>query len=310
MAVTLDPRSPVPLYHQLAEAIRYQIATGALAAGAALPPLRAAARQWKVNLHTVRHGYAALEHQGLVRTQAPFGTVVVGNSDAPDDVDRFVHRVLRDAARLGIGADQLRERLARATASGRGGAREELWIVECSSTQSADLARQIEAAWDVRARPWTLEQPGEPPGGLVVGTYFHYNDLRTRWPTRFPEVRFVAIRPDPRLPERLLAFARRGRRTVVRVCEREATMAANIAADVAGILPDDRFEVVPAVETSPGAALEHTRSRGPFLYAPRVWGKLTESQRADARAFEVRYIIDPHDLAELGVQRRWLSRAA
>jgi GntR family transcriptional regulator len=309
---SLDPKSPVPLYHQLAEAIRYQIATGALPAGAPLPPLRAAATQWKMNLHTIRHAYAALAEQGLVHTQAPFGTVVTGSGEGrPDDLDRFVQRVLRDAARHGITADVLRDRLARSGAPHRAPAREELWVVECSSTQAADLARQIEGAWDVRAHPWTLEQPGEPPRGLIVGTYFHYNDIRTRWPARFPDVQFVAIRPDPMLPDRLRAFSQRGRRTVVRVCEREASMAANIAADVAGILPPSRFDVAPVVESSPGATLEAPgRIRGPLLFAPRVWGKLTEEQRADPRAVEVRYIVDPRDLAELGLERRWQARAA
>lgn len=312
MRPRLDPASPVPLYHQLTEAIRYQIATGALGPGAPLPPLRDAARHWGVNLHTVRHAYAVLADQRLVRTQAPFGTVVAGGGgESPDKIDRFVHQVLRDAARIGIAADVLRERLARAGTRGGHSVPEELRVVECSATQAADLARQIEAAWQVRARPWTLDAPGEPPRGLIVGTYFHYNDIRTRWPARFPEVRFVAIRPDPRLLERVRAFARRGRRTVVRVCEREAAMAANIAADVAGILSPAQFDVVPVVETEPAAALEKAAgSRGPLLFAPRVWARLTEAQRADPRVIEVRYIIDPRDLAELGLERRWHSRAA
>ncbi len=311
MRPALDPTSPVPLYHQLAEAIRYQLATGALSPGAPLPPLREAAAQWGVNLHTVRHAYRVLAEEGLLRTQAPFGTVVADSGgQSPDEIDRFVQRILRDAARHGIGADVLHERLGRARVGGGRHAREELSVVECSATQAADLAQQIEGAWQVRARPWTLEQPGEPPRGLVVGTYFHYNDIRTRWPARFPEVRFVAIRPDPQLPERLRRFARRGQRTVVSVCERDAGMAANIAADMAGMLPAARFEVVPVVEEGPGATLAKSAPRGPILFAPRVWGKLSEAQRADPRAIEVRYIIDPRDLTELGLERRWQARAA
>jgi regulatory GntR family protein len=85
MAPSLDPASPVPLYHQLAEALRYRIATGALAPGTALPPLRAAARQWGVNLHTVRHAYAALASLGLVRTRAPHGTLVLGGAPRRGD---------------------------------------------------------------------------------------------------------------------------------------------------------------------------------------------------------------------------------
>ena len=39
----LDAASPVPLYRRLAEAIRCRVATGRLAPGAALPPVRQAA---------------------------------------------------------------------------------------------------------------------------------------------------------------------------------------------------------------------------------------------------------------------------
>jgi DNA-binding transcriptional regulator YhcF (GntR family) len=311
VSVPLDPRSPVPLYHQLAEAIRYRIATGALASGTTLPPLREAAAQWGVNLHTVRHAYSALAAQGLVETRAPFGTVVTGGrAGSPDALDRFVQRVLRAAAREGVSLDALRDRLFRVGTTPKAlRSPPSVSVVECSSTQADDLARQLEQAWQIDVHPWTLEQAGEPPFGLVIGTYFHYNDIRTRWPARFPQVRFVAIRPDPRIPERLRAFARRGRRTLVQVCERELSMAANIAADLAGILPAERFEIVPVVERAPGATLRD-RCPGPILFAPRVWGQLTEAQRSHPRALEVRYIIDPDDLARLGQEYGWRARAA
>ncbi|NUS48333.1 MAG: GntR family transcriptional regulator, partial [Gemmatimonadaceae bacterium] len=68
MTTRLNPSSPIPLYHQLAEAIRAEIAAGTLAPGDRLPPLRAGADVWGVNLHTVRHAYRALAESGLVRT--------------------------------------------------------------------------------------------------------------------------------------------------------------------------------------------------------------------------------------------------
>jgi len=74
--------------------------TGALEPGTALPSLRDAARRWGVNLHTVRHAYASLAAQGLVRTEAPHGTVVLGRR-APKpaaldrgEADRFLARML------------------------------------------------------------------------------------------------------------------------------------------------------------------------------------------------------------------------
>lgn len=154
MTGVLDPRSPVPLYAQLAEAIRYRIATGALPAGAPLPPLREAAVQWGVNLHTVRHAYDVLAQQGLVRTRAPFGSVVAPDAGAPDDVERLVQRLLREASQRGIGVEVLQQRLTRAASRVRSvRTTEEVSVVECSATQAADLAAQIQAAWRVHTRP-------------------------------------------------------------------------------------------------------------------------------------------------------------
>ena len=53
--MTIDPKSPVPLYYQIAQAIRAQIEAGSIAPGDVLEPLRKAAESWGVNLHTVRH---------------------------------------------------------------------------------------------------------------------------------------------------------------------------------------------------------------------------------------------------------------
>ena len=56
----IDSGSPIPLYHQIAEAIRQQIENGDLSRGDALAPLREAAQFWGVNLHTVRHAMETL----------------------------------------------------------------------------------------------------------------------------------------------------------------------------------------------------------------------------------------------------------
>ena len=81
MQSTLDPRSPIPLYHQLAETIRYRIATGEVKSGTVLPPLRQAAGIWGVNLHTVRRAYAELARMGVVATRVPAGTRVLSAAE-------------------------------------------------------------------------------------------------------------------------------------------------------------------------------------------------------------------------------------
>src|SRR5215470_1291499 len=96
-----DPASPVPLYHQIAEALRYRIATGALTPGTTLPALREAAARWNVNLHTVRQAYRQLEQAGLVSTVPPRGSVVLPSRQArqgklrKESIDEFLAGVLR-----------------------------------------------------------------------------------------------------------------------------------------------------------------------------------------------------------------------
>jgi GntR family transcriptional regulator len=305
MASRLDPESPVPLYHQIAEAIRYDVATGRLAPGAPLPPLREAARLWGVNLHTVRHAYKALAEGGVVTIRPPRGAVVAGAETARrrDGVDRFVERTLREAhERHGLSREQLVELLS----GPRPRATPEVRVVECSETQSADLAAQIAARWDVHAVPWSLGQDRPLPDGDVVATLFHYNDVRRIAPARLDGVRFVTIRPDPALASRVARLAGSGRRPRVALVERDESMARSIAADVSVVLGATPDPVVVPEGADPFAAAGAARV---VLFSPRMWGALTAAGRRDPRALEVRYLVDAADLEGLGAAFGWRDRA-
>jgi GntR family transcriptional regulator len=306
MTISLDHRSPVPVFHQLAEALRYRIATGELATGTVLPALRRAGRLWGVNLHTVRRAYSELAGLGLVVTRIPGGTEVVRTGahegKQPGDAARrqFLEQVAQDARlRYGMDVDELvRElRAARTTETVP-----EVWVVECSKSQSVDLAEQLAQRWRIKARPWVLER-GEPPAGPVVGTYFHYNDIRVGWPERLPSVHFVPIVPEPGLAATLSRRRRESRRLTVHLCERDAAMARNIAADLVRILPSKQFQVMPRVVARAEDALDGPA--GPLLLSPRMWGELPPELRADPRVHQVRYVFDPKALDALGSAQRW-----
>src|SRR6185503_15081489 len=183
MEPELENESPVPLYHQIAESIRYALATGRLKAGQYLTPVRRAAKEWNVNLHTVRRAYAQLASEGLVETRVPQGTRVLARKPRAlparaDERRAFARRVLREAGeRFGLSSAELVALLA---GSGEATARSlpVVHVVECSEAQCLGHAREIEEQWQVEARPWTLAQAGEPPSGAVVATFFHYNDVR------------------------------------------------------------------------------------------------------------------------------------
>lgn len=314
----LDPRSPVPLYHQIAEALRYRIATGAIRVGAILPPLREAGQAWGVNLHTVRRAYAELAEAGIVATRAPHGTEVLPSREAgratdragkgegsPGSRDAFLRRVVGEAKeRYGLSLPQLLAALERRRAAAAGGA-STVRVAECSLSQSADLARQIGQRWRVQAIPWPIDRPEPPPPEPLVATYFHYNDLRLRWPGRFQDIHFLPISPDPGLVGRLRAPSQAGKRATVILLEREEPMLRNVAADLSRILPAKEFRLVPKVTRRPAGVLDRAGARQPVLVSPRIWGELPASLREDPRVHEVRYIFDPNDLDALGRDLGW-----
>ncbi len=311
MRLSLDPKSPVPLYHQISEAIRYRIATGELKAGDPLPALRDAARDWGVNLHTVRRAYAELARGGVVSTRAPLGTRVLraeGNGVArakspASDRETFLSAFVREARlRHGLDTDDLVRLLSRPKSRSSGRA---ISVVECSRTQAADLAGQIEDAFGVKAVPWSLDKKGEPADGLVVATYFHYNDVRRRWPDRLADVRFLPIAPERDLAERI--GSARKKRTVV-LCEREENMARNIAADLARVLPESRFRVVTKVVSDPAKLIDEDGGKSLVLLSPRVWGEVPERLRKVSNVRQVRYVFDSKELDALAAEQGWESR--
>jgi GntR family transcriptional regulator len=66
MRVVVSPVTGVPLYEQIVEQVRQQIMSGELAAGAALPSLRALAGELRVSLITTTRAYNDLAAEGLI----------------------------------------------------------------------------------------------------------------------------------------------------------------------------------------------------------------------------------------------------
>jgi GntR family transcriptional regulator len=291
----IDPTSPVPVYHQIAAAIRGRIERGELAPGDALTPLREAAERWGVNLHTVRHAYTALAREGLVETRGTRGTRVRGGPEL--DPGAFVDGVLREAReRFGMDAVELGAEIARRAGLGIA-ARPTVWVVECSAWQCESHVRELTARYDVDARAWSLEREGEPGPGTIVATYFHYNDIRRRWPGRLREVRFVTIGPDPAISRLVGEDVER-----VMVRERDEETARNVAADVSQVLGRP-VEVRLGAEAA--GADEEVGDREVLLVSPRVWASLEERVRGHPRVHEARYVFDRGELESLARELAW-----
>ena len=114
----IDPRSPVPLYEQIAARIRVAIAAEEYRAGDALPSVRQLSSMLRVNPSTVVQAYRDLEREGFVEMRHGAGTYVRAVSPAVRDEERvrqaraLVQSVLAEAARLGIGAATVARALA------------------------------------------------------------------------------------------------------------------------------------------------------------------------------------------------------
>jgi GntR family transcriptional regulator len=121
----IDPRSPTPIYAQIAERLRVAVASGELTKGDGLPSVRALATRLRVNPATVVQAYRELEQEKLVEMRQGAGTFV---ADVPSDTrarertaaaKRIVRDMMAAAARLGIGRDDIQRALNGALSEGK-----------------------------------------------------------------------------------------------------------------------------------------------------------------------------------------------
>jgi GntR family transcriptional regulator len=84
--ILIDPHSGVPVYRQMIDQIRFQIASGLLEPGAELPSTRALSQQLGVNPMTVSKAYSLLEKEGIVERR-PGLPLVVGRLPV-EDIER------------------------------------------------------------------------------------------------------------------------------------------------------------------------------------------------------------------------------
>lgn len=115
--IKIDPNSAVPPFEQLREAVIARIASGDLAPGSKLPPVRSLATELGLAANTVARSYKELEAAGFVQTQGRNGTIV---APSLDDADR--HRRALELTReylaamkaIGVSKGELNEYLDRA----------------------------------------------------------------------------------------------------------------------------------------------------------------------------------------------------
>ena len=126
MFESIDPRSPTPLYEQIAARIRVAVASEELRPGEALPSVRQLAKRLRVNPATVVQAYRDLAGEGFVEMRHGAGTFVMEvphdrkSEEKESQAVALIRQVLADGARLGISGEDLAEALEAEMGGGAG----------------------------------------------------------------------------------------------------------------------------------------------------------------------------------------------
>lgn len=114
MFVELDDSRPI--YAQIADEVRRQVALGILRPDDPLPAVRPLAVELNVNPNTVQHAYRELLREGVAHVRRGRGTFVSGPKAGKSEVSRqrqaalarqIAQRALREAYRHGLVASDL-----------------------------------------------------------------------------------------------------------------------------------------------------------------------------------------------------------
>ena len=117
MQIHISPTDGVPIYLQIVNQVKYLVASGRLAPGVELPPIRVLAQQLVVNPNTVARAYRELELAGVVTKRRTAGTYV---SDAGSPLARRervrilserIDALLAEARQMNIGTEEIVELL-------------------------------------------------------------------------------------------------------------------------------------------------------------------------------------------------------
>lgn len=99
LPIKLSKDSREPIYHQIENQLKALIAGGQLAAGTALPSIRALSKDLEVSIITTRRAYQNLESHGFIQTSQGKGTFVADIADATKQQVKSstVYQTMQDA---------------------------------------------------------------------------------------------------------------------------------------------------------------------------------------------------------------------
>lgn len=276
IAESLDPAEGMPLYHQLAAVVRWEVAQGRLPIGTMLPPVREVAAAAGINYHTVRRAWTELVAEGVIDQRRGRGARVVR---APQ-----------------------RGAWSPAGPATSGDAPARVWVVAGSLQSAATLAGALVGRWQLEAIPWPVNGTAPPPGVILCVAPTQVA-ARLAWPDREGDLRELPVVLAPTT----LAVLRRNA-TLLGV-SRIAIVAANedpAALELSRQLPRLGLATVRLGETLAGGTLEEV-NEALVLYFPADWQRLDWAARMHPRALaaELRWAAGP--LAGVAREQGWTA---
>lgn len=115
MQLYIDNRSGAPIYDQIYSQIKDAIVSGQVAAGEALPSIRALAKDLRISVITTKRAYDELEREGFIDTLPGKGCFVAERSaellreESLRKIEGYMQEIRRLAAACGLTEDKLAE---------------------------------------------------------------------------------------------------------------------------------------------------------------------------------------------------------
>jgi GntR family transcriptional regulator len=117
LQIHINSNDGVPIYLQIVNQVKYLVASGRLAAGEEIPPIRVLAEQLVINPNTVARAYLELERAGLVTKRHGAGTYVADISSPLSHREKLkvlsnrLDALLAEASHLDIPLDDVMDLL-------------------------------------------------------------------------------------------------------------------------------------------------------------------------------------------------------
>lgn len=102
MFIRVDPGSAIPLFEQLAAAVRSEALRGSIEPGERLPAGRDLAETLDINVHTVLRAYQLLRDEGLIELRRGRGAVVTDRAREYAALAALLPQLVAEAKRLDL----------------------------------------------------------------------------------------------------------------------------------------------------------------------------------------------------------------